>query len=347
MSHVHAFPMHTYSLFNILVIFEFLGTFLIVFLSLPLFLFTLVMSMAPKRKSTPARNPLQSGASSSSDSTPLSLRFRDDDAHKAFSEKFFKRGVHSECQVILADFADTNLPTVIHSQEWESLCDIPVTCPLVLIQEFYSNMHRVDRSVPFFFTRVRGTRILVTPQLVTDVLRVPRIEFPNYLSYKHLQTMSKDELMVALCEHPSDWGDRQFTPCRPFAKGPRFINMVMSFVLHPLSHYNFITEPRARFLLSLLEHLTIDFPSHFILSIVDVHLDAMFCDKLIFPSAITRILHHFSIPFPSSDHFPVMCAIDYAIIKCRHNFERGSRIQQLLPPVQLHPDPLPHFLWAM
>ena len=36
------------------------------FLFLPLFLFTLVMSMAPKRKSTPARNPLHSGASSSS-----------------------------------------------------------------------------------------------------------------------------------------------------------------------------------------------------------------------------------------------------------------------------------------
>ena len=44
------------------------------------------------------------------------------------------------------------------------------------------------------------------------------------------------------------------------------MNMVMNFVLHPLSHYNSITEPRARFFLSLLEHLTIDFPSHFILS---------------------------------------------------------------------------------
>ena len=73
MSHVNAFPMHMYSLFNILVIFELLGTFLIVFLSLPLFLFTLVVSMAPKRKSIPARNPLHSDASSSSDSAPLSL----------------------------------------------------------------------------------------------------------------------------------------------------------------------------------------------------------------------------------------------------------------------------------
>ena len=90
MSHVHAFPMYTYTLFNILVIFELLGTFLIVFLSLPLFLFTLVVSMALKRKSTPTQNPLHFSASSSSDSAPLSLRFRDDDAHKAILENFYR-----------------------------------------------------------------------------------------------------------------------------------------------------------------------------------------------------------------------------------------------------------------
>ena len=92
--------------------------------------------------------------------------------------------------------------------------------------------------------------------------------------------------------------------------------MVMTFVLHPLSHYNSITEPRARFLLSLLEHLTIDFHSQFIFSIIDVHLDTASCDKLIFPSAITGILRYFSVHFPSSDYFPVMCAIDYATVKC-------------------------------
>ena len=93
------------------------------------------------------------------------------------------------------------------------------------------------------------------------------------------------------------------------------MNMVMTFVLHPLSHNNSITEPCARFLLSLLEHLTIDFPSHFILSIIDVHLDSTSCDKLIFPSAIMRILRHFSVPFPFSNHFTIMCAIDYATVK--------------------------------
>ena len=63
--------------------------------------------------------------------------------------------------------------------------------------------------------------------------------------------------------------------------------MVMTFVLYPLSHYNSITEPRAQFLLSLLEDLSIDFPSHFITYIIDVYQDMAIYDKLIFPSAIT------------------------------------------------------------
>ena len=148
-----------------------------------------------------------------------------------------------------------------------------------------------------------------------DVLRVLRIEFPDYPSCERLWTVSKDKLMAAFCERPSTWGKRLFTPCRPFSKSPRFMNMVMTFVLYPLSHYNSITEPYAQFLLSLLEHFTIDFPSHFILSIIDVHLDSASRNKLIFPSAITRILRHFSIPFPFSDHFTVICTIDYATVK--------------------------------
>ena len=134
-----------------------LGLFWLSFLSLPLFLFTLVVSMTPKRKSTPAQNPLHSDASSSSDPTLSRIRFCDDDAFKAFSENFSRQGIHSERQVILSNFTDTDLPSVIHSKWWESLCDVPITCPLMLIQEFYSNMHGIDRSVPLFFTHVRGT----------------------------------------------------------------------------------------------------------------------------------------------------------------------------------------------
>ena len=101
--------------------------------SLSLFSFMLVVSMAPKRKSTLSQKPFCFGALSSSDPTPSHIRFRDEDARKDFSENFSRRGVHSECRVILVDFADTDLPVAIHSRGWESLCDVPVTCPSILI----------------------------------------------------------------------------------------------------------------------------------------------------------------------------------------------------------------------
>ena len=85
---------------------------------------------------------------------PSSVQFRDEDARKAFSENFSQRGVHSEHRVILSNFSDTDLPTIIYSWGWESLCDVPVTCPTMLIQEFYFNMHGLDYSVPIFHTCV-------------------------------------------------------------------------------------------------------------------------------------------------------------------------------------------------
>ena len=190
--------------------------------------------MALKRKSTTAQNPLRSDASSSTDPSPSNVRFRDDDAFKAFSENFSRRGIHSEHQVVLSDFTDTDLPSVIHSTS--RFVRMPSAYPRVLLQH---------RSLPLFFTCVRGTRIPITPQLVADVLRVLKIEFPDYPSCERLRIVSRDELMSSFCERPIAWGEHLFTPCRPFAKGLRFMNMVMNFVLHPLSHYNSITEPRA------------------------------------------------------------------------------------------------------
>ena len=198
-------------------------------------------------------------------------------------------------------------------------------------------MHGIDRSVPLFFTCVRGTCIPITLQLVADVLRVPRIDFPDYPGCECLRTVSRDELMSSFCERPTAWGKCLFTPCRPFAKGPRFMKIMMTFVLHPFSHYNSITEPRAWFLLSLLKHLTIDFSSHFILSNIDVHLDSMSRDKLIFPSVITRILRHFSVPFPFFDQFTVMCAIDYATVKRSEAQFRSRQTNSTAPSSRLAP----------
>ena len=152
------------------------------------------LRMAPKHKTTPSQNLLHSGASSS-DSTLLHVRFRDKKVRQDFSENFSKHGIHSDCHVILSDYSDTTFLTVIRRQGWESLCEIPVNYPFMIIQEFYSNMHGFDYSIPHFITSIRGTHIVVTPKLISDVLHVLRESHPDYPGCPCLRTMSKDELL--------------------------------------------------------------------------------------------------------------------------------------------------------
>ena len=163
------------------------------------------LRMAPKRKSNPTRNPFHSGSSSSSDLPvlPLHVRFHDEKAHQDFSKNFSKHGVHPKCHVILSNFADTPLPDVIHIRGWESLCEILLRCPILFIQEFYSNMHSIDTSVPQFTMVLRGTRIIVTLDLVFEIVHVPRVAHPNYPGCQCLGTMSKYELLSHFCEIPS------------------------------------------------------------------------------------------------------------------------------------------------
>ena len=116
--------------------------------------------------------------------------------------------------------------------------------------------------------------------------------------------------------------------------------MVMTFVLHPLSHYNSITDPRARFLLSLIEDLTIDFPSHFILTLIDVYKDTTTHDKFIFSSAIqgsfATPLYLIPSLLTSLLWVPLAwCPLDRA----RPSFDQSGHgpSRQLLQPLPLHP----------
>ena len=62
-------------------------------------------------------------------------------------------------------------------------------------------------------------------------------------------------------------------------------------------------------------------------------------DKLIFPLAITRILHHFSISYPESTHFSAMCAIDAATVKeSEAQFQpKQPRTEMVTPPASSAP----------
>ena len=212
------------------------------------------------------------------------------------------------------------------------------------LQDFYSNMHGFDTSVPHFFSHVRGTRIIVTPEIVFVVLYVPRVAHPNYPGYDCLRIVSKDELSSLFYETTSSWGDHQNTHWSAFAKGLRFLNMVMTFILHPLSHrapffLNTITEPHSRFLLSLLEDISINFPSCFILSLIDIFRDTATRDKLNFLSTIMRILCHFSVSFLKSPYFLVMSSINAATVRWSEAQlrPRWPRTETTTPPASTAP----------
>ena len=157
--------------------------------------------------------------------------------------------------------------------------------------------------------------MVVTPEIVFEVQHVPRVTHPDYPGYARLRTVSKDELASLFCETQSSWGDHQNTPCS-----------YSLFVIVPLIGV-IVSSPLVRPLL----------PFHFILSIIDVYRDMATCDKLIFPSAITRILRHFSIPFPVFDHFHVMCAIDAATVKWSEAQLRTRWSRSATPPTPSTP----------
>ena len=249
-SHAHAYFMHTYLFFS----------FFVLSCDYVLFVFSLSLSRI-NCVWHPSANLLQigtlfhSGSSSSFDHPPLHVRFCDEKAQQDFFENFSKCGVlwyystqchsHSGMRISMWDTRELS-----HGDHMG-----------VLLQyAWFWYFHTL------FVTQIQGTRIVVTPKLISEVLIILRVSHPDYPTCPHLRTMSKDKLLSLFCETPFSWGECQNTLCLGFVKGPRFLNMEMTFVLHHLSHYNSITEPCAHFLLSLIEDLTIDLPSHFILS---------------------------------------------------------------------------------
>ena len=68
-------------------------------------------------------------------------------------------------------------------------------------------MHGIDTSIPHFFSRVRGTHIVVTLEIVSKLLHVPRVAYPDNPRCERLRTVSKDELSSLFYETPFSWGD--------------------------------------------------------------------------------------------------------------------------------------------
>ena len=149
------------------------------------------------KKSVSSKNPIRH---SSSSSFYDSVRFHNEKARDVFFENFSDWAIHLKRWVILSDFPKTPLLGAFSFRGWGSLCEKPSRCPDVFIQEFYSNMHVIDSSVPRFNTVFHGTRIVVTSELIFEVLHVPRVDYLDYPSHYHLFSIFRDELATLFCE---------------------------------------------------------------------------------------------------------------------------------------------------
>ena len=121
----------------------------------------------------------------------------------------FIQNAKLSCQILLI---------VIRTWGQESLRERPLRCPIVFIQEFYSNIHSIDTYVPRFAITFRSTHIVVTPDHISEVLHILRVAHPNYPSYEYLQTVSKDELLSHFCETSSTCGGKLNTLCSSFCQ---------------------------------------------------------------------------------------------------------------------------------
>ena len=140
-------------------------------------------------------------------------------------------------------------------------------------------MHAIDTFVPWFTMVFHGTRIVVTSDFISEVLQVPRMDRPDYPSHRRISSISRNKLASLFCEKAMLQGGTLNFSTTKFTKDPRILNIMMNFVLTPQSHYNTITEPHAHFLLSLMERLSIDFPS-------DCYRNTVTHDKLIHQSCL-------------------------------------------------------------
>ena len=66
-------------------------------------------------------------------------------------------------------------------------------------------MHVIDIFVPRFTTVFCGTRIVVTSELIFEVLRIVSVDHPDYPSHERLSSIFRDELASLFCEKAMMW----------------------------------------------------------------------------------------------------------------------------------------------
>jgi hypothetical protein len=100
-------------------------------------------------------------------------RFRKYKAYQRFADNYRGRRVAVERGLVVTNFDERapHIRAVLEAQRWAAMVEDHQPAIAELVQEFYANLYW--RAGDSFFTWVRGTKIHVTPDLISAITGAP------------------------------------------------------------------------------------------------------------------------------------------------------------------------------
>jgi hypothetical protein len=148
---------------------------------------------------------------------------------------------------------------VLEAQGWATMVKDHRPAIAELVWEFYANLHR--RVGDSFFTWVRGTEIHVTPDLISAIIRAPRVRTLEHpWPVDHLPTRA--EMVACFAEgrpHRMETEGEGSFQVHDFSNEVRCIYRVMMSRVLPVLSPTMITMDRARCLYALSTETSIDY----------------------------------------------------------------------------------------
>uniref|UniRef100_A0A2N9ERH9 Putative plant transposon protein domain-containing protein n=1 Tax=Fagus sylvatica TaxID=28930 RepID=A0A2N9ERH9_FAGSY len=108
-----------------------------------------------------------------------------------------------------------------------------------------------------------------------------------------------DTIMSYFSEETIAWGSSSKCGSQSFTAKTRVFNLIMSFNILPLSHWNTLSKSRARFLYAFMKGVSIDLPSVICREMIEMHHCKDTASLLNYPCLITRLFTYLEITLPS------------------------------------------------
>ncbi|KAJ8630193.1 hypothetical protein MRB53_023516 [Persea americana] len=133
----------------------------------------LLLDMAPKKKRPCHRDSFDRA------------RFLNEDGQNFFLNKYQHHSVVPEQIVMYNELHDTDFCLWMQQRGWFTLYDVGYHIVVNWVREFYSNMHGISDNS--FKTYVRGQELDITPDLLSQVLEIDRVEGAHFPIVKNRQ----------------------------------------------------------------------------------------------------------------------------------------------------------------